>query len=225
MRRLVVLLGVAAAFMVVLASACQPTCSPNSCDGCCDDTDTCVSGRSRLACGEGGALCRSCDGTDVCLSHACAAAPDAGIVDAGLVCHCGLSSCCLPDGTCAPGNVSDACGTQSRFCQTCDAGLRCENATCVPTACAGCFDAVGTCAAGTQQDACGSGGALCVACLTTEVCTARKCVSTTCTAQNCASGCCLNGACVTSNAAHCGVAAVVCSVCTSTQTCAAGRCQ
>ncbi len=223
MRRLLVLFGVVAALTVVLSSACQPTCSANTCDGCCDDTGTCLSGLSRLACGEGGASCRACGGTDVCLSQACSAAPDGGVVDAGVTCHCG-SSCCLADGTCAPGNLPEACGGQSQFCQACSPGQRCENATCVAGACAGCVDAVGTCVGGKVADACGTGGALCVACLTTESCSGGQCVSTTCTAQNCSSGCCSNGACVTSNASHCGLGGATCSICSTTQSCTGGRC-
>lgn len=211
--------------VMVAVASCQDPCSASTCDGCCDDTGACLAGVSRLACGSGASTCAVCSGTDACVSHACGPAPavDAGVGDGGLTCHCG-TSCCLPDGSCSPGNLPEACGANSHFCSVCGVGERCQAASCVPATCSGCLDAVGTCVPGSQADACGSGGALCVACLTSETCFGGACTNATCSPANCAGGCCLNGQCVTSNASHCGLLGGSCSVCTTAQSCTTGRC-
>src|SRR4051812_39381357 len=92
---------------VVVCSGCQRPCDSSNCDGCCASETECVSGTTRLECGIGGEVCVRCSSAERCSMAKCEALPvmDAGVeVDAGpVVCNC-RTSCCLPDGTCAPNN-------------------------------------------------------------------------------------------------------------------------
>lgn len=52
-------------FFAALQSACSPTstCSPSTCDGCCDSSGVCKLGNTAEACGTKGAACMACSGT------------------------------------------------------------------------------------------------------------------------------------------------------------------
>jgi hypothetical protein len=63
--RLVVMAG------AVLLTACPaPPCGPGSCFGCCTATGECV-GSGPTQCGENGAACDACLGTEVCAAGVC----------------------------------------------------------------------------------------------------------------------------------------------------------
>ena len=98
---LVASLGFAAGFAV---SACgtstvAPTCTPASCDGCCDSTDKCRVGNLEAACGSAGASCNVCVAGQLCTSAVCVfanamdAGTDAGTADAGSLCSATPVTC------------------------------------------------------------------------------------------------------------------------------------
>jgi len=214
--------------VALFLAGCQRLCSPENCDGCCTDTQECVGGTARLDCGVGGAACRSCRSSELCVAGLCEAAPvsDAG-VDAGPpTCIC-TSSCCLPDGSCAPNNGIDACGPAKQFCGVCASDQRCEQGTCVSASCGGCLTPLGACQPGTTAAACGRDGDVCVACGTDQACVAGACVFTRCDANNCRFGCCQPDLrCETSiGPAACGLNGSPCATCTAAQQCIGGGCQ
>src|SRR5438270_7279378 len=75
MRRLCcICAAVAAVLVVVLGASCSSStasCTVANCNGCCDDTGTCVGGTSPLACGAGGLQCTGCVAGQSCNSGAC----------------------------------------------------------------------------------------------------------------------------------------------------------
>ena len=93
-------------------------CGPGSCAGCCDSTGTCQPGNAVSACGEQGRACATCN------VHFELCSPDPANPD-GQVCFspCNLKSCnyhcCMPDGSCAPGDADDACGNTGAICDDC----------------------------------------------------------------------------------------------------------
>lgn len=214
--------------LVYFLSGCQRPCDRSTCDGCCASATECVEGTGRLECGSGGEACTRCTSQERCAAAKCEALPvvDAGVTDAGPVgCAC-LTSCCLPDGTCAPNNGIDACGPSKAFCGTCAAGQRCELGGCVAGGCGGCLDPLGVCRAGSDDVACGADGGVCVACGTDQACNGTRCVFTRCDLQNCRFGCCQpDKVCLASSATSCGIGGELCQVCTGTQQCLGGLCQ
>lgn len=173
----------------------------------------------------------ACKSSERCVAFACEAAPvvDAGTVDAGPVtCTC-ASSCCLPDGSCAPNNGIDACGPIKQFCGTCASTQRCDNGSCVPNVCGGCFTPLGACKPGTERSACGSDGGVCSGCGADQACTLGKCIFTRCDISNCRFGCCrADLSCETTiTAATCGFSGNACVACDADagQQCVGGLCQ
>lgn len=214
--------------LVMSLCGCSRPCSPSTCDGCCASATECVAGTTVLECGLGGEVCTRCTSQERCASARCEALPvvDAGVVDAGPVgCQC-ATSCCLPDGSCAPNNGIDACGPARAFCGTCAADQRCEQGACVAGACGGCLDPLGRCRSGSEDVSCGGDGGVCVACGTDQACEVGRCVFTRCDMNNCRFGCCQpDKSCATSSAQACGVGGDPCQVCSSTQQCLGGACQ
>lgn len=213
---------------IVFFAACERPCSPSTCTGCCSAGE-CVAGTARVACGERGAECSVCRGTEQCAAAKCEAlvAQDAGVVDAGPVtCAC-ATSCCLPDGSCSPNNSIEACGPTGAFCGTCDADQRCEAGTCVAAACAGCLDPLGRCFDGREDRTCGSGGSVCQTCAADQRCVNGACAYVSCGPDNCRFGCCMpDKRCETSpGLMACGLNGDACQACTSAQQCLAGYCQ
>lgn len=204
---------------------CERPCDSSTCPGCCVSATECLSGISRLGCGIGGETCARCTSEEQCVARKCEALPgvDAGVV--GPRCLC-LTSCCLPDGSCAPNNGIDACGPPRTFCGTCLADQRCERGTCVAGACAGCLDPIGACQAGTADGSCGADGGVCVACGTDQACQLGRCAFTRCDVGNCRFGCCQPDlVCSSSSVTACGLGGDPCAVCTGTQQCLGGICQ
>lgn len=114
-----------ATFSAVLCfSACGPTdqaCGPENCGGCCGADGTCKPGNQTNLCGEAGALCSACEGTDVCEAHACVAP------------HCDASNCdgcCTSDGLCHAGDQDTQCGAAGASCEACGAGDTCQAKAC-----------------------------------------------------------------------------------------------
>ena len=202
--------------LVLVFSGCARPCNRTTCDGCCASETECVEGNARLECGRGGEACMRCSSGERCTSAKCDAIPvvDAGVVDAGPpMCGCN-TSCCLPDGTCAPNNGIDACGPRKVFCGTCRTDERCEQGTCVAAACSGCLDPLGVCRAGTDDVSCGGDGGVCSACGTDQGCQSRRCVFTRCDMSNCRFGCCQpDKVCMASNPLTCGVGGDPCQTC------------
>ncbi|MFZ5441816.1 MAG: hypothetical protein ACOZQL_17565 [Myxococcota bacterium] len=215
--------------VLMLVAGCQRPCNASTCgSGCCAEGGECVDGNTRFECGTGGAACVRCSSKERCADARCEALPvsDAG-VDAGPPgCTC-ATSCCLPDGSCAPNNEPSACGPARQFCGTCAAGLRCEFGVCVSATCAGCFDGLGVCRPGSSATACGGDGGLCAACLTDQACMGGACVYTRCDSSNCRFGCCQPDLrCETSiGAAACGLNGDPCATCSAGQQCLGGGCQ
>lgn len=214
--------------LLVWLSGCPRPCDRSTCDGCCAGDGECVPGNSRSECGVGGELCVKCTSEERCAAAKCEALPvvDAGVIDGGPPrCTC-VTSCCLPDGSCAPNNGIDACGPNKTFCGTCPAGNRCEQGTCVPAACGGCLDPLGICRAGSEDTSCGSDGGVCLACGTDQGCRAGVCVFVRCDMTNCRFGCCQPDlSCATSSALTCGLGGDPCQRCVGAEQCLGGVCQ
>lgn len=214
--------------LVMSSSACLRPCDSTNCDGCCASATECVEGTARLECGIGGGACVRCTSQERCAAAKCEALPvvDAGVVDAGPVrCTC-MTSCCLPDGTCAPNNGIDACGPNREFCGTCGADQRCEQGSCVAAACGGCLDPLGTCRSGTTDTTCGLDGGVCVACGTDQECQDGRCAFTRCDMTNCRFGCCQpDKVCMNSSVMACGLGGDSCQACMGAQQCLGGTCQ
>ena len=154
------------------------------------------------------------------------AAVDAGVIDAGPpMCTC-MTSCCLPDGTCAPNNGIEACGPVKVFCGTCQAGQRCEQGVCVAGACSGCLDPLGACRTGREDATCGSDGGVCVSCGGDQGCAAGRCIFVRCDLTNCRFGCCQpDKTCVAPMVLACGLGGDSCQACVGTEQCVGGTCQ
>lgn len=214
--------------VAVVLAGCQRPCTSSTCSGCCVSETECVEGTSLLECGSGGEACTRCTSKERCLDQRCEPLPvvDAGVVDAGPV-TCGCStSCCLPDGSCAPNNGIEACGPAKSFCGACTADQRCEVGVCVPGACGGCLDPLGRCKAGTDPVACGADGGVCEACGVDQACRLGRCVYVRCDMNNCRFGCCQPDLrCVTPSVAACGIAGGGCVTCATGQQCLGGTCQ
>ena len=214
--------------LVLFFCGCPRPCDSSTCDGCCASTTECVEGTAKLECGSGGQVCERCSSTEHCVAQKCEALPvvDAGVIDAGPpVCVC-ATSCCLPDGSCAPNNGIDACGPNKQFCGTCAANQRCEAGTCVSGACGGCLDPLGTCRSGNDDVACGTDGGVCVACGTDQACMSGHCAFTRCDLMNCRFGCCrTDKSCNAPTVLACGLGGDPCQACTTGQQCLGGSCQ
>ncbi len=214
--------------LISFLSGCARPCNRSTCDGCCASATDCVEGSSRLECGSQGEACTRCTTRERCAASKCEALPvvDSGVVDAGPpICGC-LTSCCLPDGSCAPNNDISACGPVKEFCGTCLSSQRCERGTCVAGACAGCLDPLGACRGGTEDATCGSDGGVCVSCGADQGCRRGQCEFTRCDITNCRFGCCQpNFACTTPSPLACGVGGDPCAMCSGAQQCLGGSCQ
>jgi hypothetical protein len=113
---------------------CDPTCA-----GCCDSTQTCVSGSRDTACGRGGGLCQDCGA---------------------------VGSMCQPGGVCSASSGSSSGGVSSSSSGSSSSGGSsgggCSSASCPTGCCQG-----GTCHSGGSDFHCGAGGSACVDCTTT----------------------------------------------------------
>ncbi len=216
-------------FVLSFVSCGERPCGPSTCArGCCGLDGQCSSGELQLECGSSGEACVRCSRSEHCEERQCLPNEviDAGPIDAGPPkCRC-TTSCCLPDGSCAPNTDPSACGAPGLFCGQCAAGERCQLGVCVATACGGCLDPLGQCRAGNTPTACGSAGGVCVACGADQACRSQRCVFTKCDETNCRFGCCrADLSCETGvSATACGASGARCVTCFSTESCVAGVC-
>lgn len=214
--------------LTLALSACPAEkCGPTNCTGCCAVDGVCSSGTARLECGSGGESCTACTGEQKCLDQRCLTeeVPDAGADGGPVVCNC-ATTCCFPDGSCAPNNDPAACGPPRQFCGTCAAGLRCELGNCVATQCAGCFDLLGVCRLGLDDTACGGDGGVCAACGIDQACMNKRCVFTRCDDSNCRFGCCRPDLSCELNPSvmACGLSGAQCVTCGAMESCVGGQC-
>src|SRR5215510_2178841 len=133
--------------------AAPTSCSPATCDGCCDGT-TCRAGDTTAACGAGGGACKACGASESCTAaHQCANAADP--------CQ-GIG----PEGVCVSTSRVEFCATATDGGSTelmtydCPAGEHCQDsasgASCVLTG--QCLDGQAQCTSATMIQTC-SGGA------------------------------------------------------------------
>lgn len=214
--------------MLVVAVGCSaPPCGPATCSGCCAEDGVCVDGQTRAECGARGDACQRCTTEETCTRQQCTPTVvfDGGLDAGPPVCRC-TTSCCYPDGTCAPNNGPEACGPAGAFCGQCAMGERCERGTCLSMSCGGCFDPLGTCHSGTASAQCGTNGGVCVACGADQACSGGRCVFTRCDLGNCRFGCCRpDKSCDTApSAASCGTGGEPCVACAAMQVCISGAC-
>ena len=146
-----------------------PSCTPETCDGCCTPDDVCVAGDDPTACGNGGARCSACPEGGGCVAGACTfgCGPD----------NC--NGCCDANGECQTGSEDAVCGSGGGVCTDCrPAGAVCAGGACVDSGCAqtcaGCCDG-DQCTDPATADACGADGGACVACAAGESCVEGTC--------------------------------------------------
>ncbi len=174
-------------------------CGPQSCAGCCMQTDfgpLCLPGISHSNCGSNGGRCQACALPTVCgpastgTGGACITLPDAGTPCTALNCK----GCCTvsPNGAhvCVPGTSPNACGTGGALCESCSGqeicaqapgmpGGQCFSGSCGPHNCNGCCATTGTgvlCLQGTSSTQCGAGGSLCRSCPGGTLCQMGACL-------------------------------------------------
>ncbi len=202
----------------------QTTCSPGTCQGCCEG-NACVSGTSQFACGIGGLACQTCNGGQTCTNQQCVSGST-----------CGPDNCtgCCVGNFCLPGNQNFACGAGGGTCEVCISfGDTCQNSACVgatacsPQNCPGCCTSTG-CVGGTSDTQCGAAGGQCQDCTAQgETCQNEACAPlVTCGPQNCP-GCCEGNTCMFGgDPAACGFGGLQCQDCSAFgQTCTNGTCQ
>ncbi len=153
------------------AGACAstpPSCSPDTCNGCCDG-DVCESGVSPTACGGSGFLCEVCGTTETCEGGFC-------------VERCGPSNCggcCDVNGSCVDGSADYACGLGGLDCAPCGVDEACSLGECIDASCQstcnGCCSG-DVCLGGTQDQACGISGDACTSCGPGRSCTGNACL-------------------------------------------------
>ena len=211
-------------FLVVLTVACgggggnTDTADAGSCDGCIDNSGTCVSGAAHDFCGHSGNSCSACSATEMCGEGVCETPP-----------NCGPDSCsgCCDGDSCLGGDANAACGSGGLACEACPAEL---GATCVandceiqcgPDTCGGCCDG-NICRDGDADGACGGYGDACNDC-GADSCSMGECVSAAC-ADSCA-GCCSGSTCLGGDATTtCGSGGDACLDCGSNRLCESGGC-
>ena len=146
-----------------------PSCSPDTCEGCCDADSICQDGEALEACGTGGAGCSACPTVASCVDGLC-------------VLGCGADNCdgcCNADGDCVAMPSDAACGANGGACVDCTAtGASCGGGACVAVdcqaTCTGCC-AGDMCVDPVTAAQCGSGGGSCVACSGDQMCAAGIC--------------------------------------------------
>ncbi len=122
------------------------TCTPDTCNGCCDG-NTCREGEGQNFCGRNGVACAQCGRDGFCNAGACE-------------CQSGTKVC--PNGDCIP---QDGCCGEAD-CPTCQT---CEDQQCVPLCPSGCCHDE-TCEPGNTLEFCGKSGEICVTCPAEATC-------------------------------------------------------
>ena len=150
-----------------------PNCNSETCDGCCDINDMCVTGDVADACGTSGARCSSCQEGTECTNNRCTSdcSPDT------------CAGCCDATGACVQGSEDMACGLGGLACEDCAGqGSTCGGGACVATncsqTCAGCCMG-DQCIDTTTAAACGAQGGACLACTEGQSCNNGSCEAVT----------------------------------------------
>lgn len=139
-------------------------CNASNCDGCCDETLTCVKGTTIETCGAGGATCAPC-----ATGQSCARVDQNS--EFGGRCSGGTTGGGGGGGTTGGGGATGGGSTGG------GGGGGTDGGTCNATTCAnGCCSATGVCITNTTPSRCGTGGAACTSCMM-----GNTCVSGTCT--------------------------------------------
>ena len=194
-----------------------PTCSDQTCAGCCMG-GVCQPGMLDTACGTGGAACQSC-GSDSCNKGVCGKKQPPQPA-------CSYSNCggCCQNDKCMSGSSQQACGQNGEVCKQCTGGTACHKGTCKPcgleTCPNGCCQNM-TCMNGNTASACGANGGACTACTQDQECKAGACqtVAKKCSASNC-TGCCQGDVCENGDQdSACGSGGAACQTCTGTMKC------
>ncbi len=149
--------------------AAPPTCTSETCDGCCDANDECVDGGTVDQCGASGSGCAECPEGASCSDGAC-------------ILGCGSDNCdgcCNAAGECVTTTSDTECGAGGGACADCTAaGGTCGGEACVSTSCAescaGCCENE-FCVDPPTAAQCGMGGAACTTCVGSQTCTAGVC--------------------------------------------------
>lgn len=117
------------------------TCSPQTCNGCCDSRGTCVrppNNANNTTCGSAGNGCLDCAASaSTCnpSTFSCGSTNTGGGAGGGGGVTC--DGCALPSGTCVPLSRTSVinCGAQGVRCAACGSGQLCTNGLCTtPTA-------------------------------------------------------------------------------------------
>lgn len=146
-----------------------PSCTPETCDGCCNSDGECVDGGAVDACGKDGGGCATCP-------------EGAGCVDGVCLLGCAADNCngcCDGMGNCVEPTTDVACGAAGSACVDCAAtGGTCAGGACVAPGCqqtcAGCC-AGDMCVDQVSAQQCGANGGACVACTGEQMCNAGVC--------------------------------------------------
>jgi hypothetical protein len=162
------------------------TCTPETCNGCCDG-DACREGDGQNFCGRGGVACASCGRGQVCDAGEC-------------VCPSGQRQCgdrCIPETDCCTDGDCEPCETCAGGACTggCLDGEVCDGGTCI---CASGNLCAGACC-GTGQR-CGASDS----CIDVD-CSAGGCEQVTCVPDICADSTCCSGSAVCSGVTTSGL--------------------
>jgi hypothetical protein len=196
----------AAAVLFVVAPSCGGSksprvfCSADNCAGCCDDSGTCVDGKTAANCGSNGVTCQQCTQNQSCI----------GGGDTGYQCRVGGVG---NGGGSAAGGGSAGGGGGSDGSAGGGGNLEggCNAANCA----AGCCTSQGTCVAYAQQNysRCGAAGASCGSCMIGKACEMGVCTAPTCGACMDTAGNCRTDKNTLSDDQYCGSNNGLCAVC------------
>jgi hypothetical protein len=104
----------------VCSQPAWPPCGLNTCLGCCDVNDDCVTSESSSACGSGGGACQDCANTNLmCADNSCVTPVDGGArcssTQCTASCPAGAVCQCISSGQCARAETFDFTGAPQTF--------------------------------------------------------------------------------------------------------------
>ena len=194
-----------------IGKTCQPTgnCDDGhcfavcveTCDGCCDDSGTCLTDSSSSSCGFGGVECAVCAEGELCQDGICQDA-----------CPLECSGCCDEFRKCQDGSSDSTCGQGGGDCEVCSGTQTCKYGTCKACSvwCDDCCTDEGECMSGDTEDFCGLEGGACTKCQATFKCMDGECES----CKKWCTGCCQDGECFPGNTQErCGSDGHTCETC------------
>ena len=200
-----------------------PTCTPQSCPGCCDQTGQCQTGTGDQICGSLGGVCIACAQGQKCQLGRCVPNNPCD----------GCTGCCQ-NNQCLPGSSNSACGRGSTACMMCASDEVCAGGVCIrntppsacnPSNCAGCCQGELCVAAPTNQQ-CGANGTPCSSCGLNQECKYGACSDAGCSSCAAQNGCCRDNSCFRGDSpSACGFGGAACSSCAAGERCVSGRCE